>query len=218
MAQISLLIKQDEIPKAAKAAHELAAALDSSAIQELIQAKAGPTVEQSIAANRVVARGEELTAQHARSLLEYDPETGHFKWSKKTARRTSQGAQAGTVSKEGYVSIMIMYRAYKAHRLAWLYVHGTWPTAPIDHINGDPGDNRIANLRLATPLLNTQNNRRARVNNQSGFLGVAQVKGGWRSQISVGRQRIELGTYATPEQAHAAYVEAKRRLHAGGTI
>ena len=114
---------------------------------------------------------------------------------------------------------MIDEREYSAHRLAWLYVHGAWPTGQIDHINGDRGDNRISNLRDVTPALNTQNQRRAaRSNKSSGLLGVTANRGRWLAQISIGGKSRNLGRYATPEEAHAVYVAAKRVLHAGCTL
>ncbi|WP_292613113.1 HNH endonuclease signature motif containing protein, partial [Nitrobacter sp. 62-13] len=80
-----------------------------------------------------------------RELLHYDPETGRFTW------RSGQkaGRAAGSIGGR-YVQIMIGKKNYLAHRLAWLYVHDSPPLEEIDHVNGDPRDNRINNLRLAS--------------------------------------------------------------------
>lgn len=84
----------------------------------------------------------------------------------------------------------------------------------VDHINGDPLDNRKSNLRLCSQGENVMNQRR-RTNNTSGFKGVSFSKDRrkWVANIqSCGRFKF-LGYYATPEDAHAAYVEAAKRLH-----
>lgn len=79
-------------------------------------------------------------------------------------------------------------------------------------------DNRWDNLREATRTLNQENVRRARRDNSTGFLGVRRMKSNFQANIRVGGRSKNLGTYPTPEQAHAAYVEAKRRLHPGNTL
>jgi hypothetical protein len=68
------------------------------------------------------------------------------------------GDPAGS-SRGGYTYIRIDRKRYAAHRLAWLYVYGTFPPRLLDHINGCPGDNRIGNLREATPHQNAGNTR-----------------------------------------------------------
>ena len=84
---------------------------------------------------------ENLTAESLRKAMHYDPETGTFtpKFGMQRPLRRS--------NKNRYQVICVYQRAYLGHRLAWLYVHGVWPTGVIDHINHDKGDNRIANLR-----------------------------------------------------------------------
>ena len=154
----------------------------------------------------------DLTAERLRALLHYDPETGVFTW-RPGRPRVADGATAGTVDGGGYIRIRIDGRKYAAHRLALLYVNGRWPPADTDHVNGDRTDNRTANLREATTSENMQNVRLARAGNLSGFLGVTKAGRRWTSEIRVHGRRIYLGCFATPEQAHAAYVEAKRIHH-----
>jgi hypothetical protein len=107
-----------------------------------------------------------------------------------------------------------------SHRLAWLLATGAWPTAQLDHINGDKTDNRLVNLREADNETNGQNIRKAKRNSKSGFLGVVHEKrgDGYVAYLRVEGRTKNLGTYRTPEEAHAVYVQTKRQLHAGCTL
>lgn len=149
------------------------------------------------------------------ALLDYDPLSGVFVW--KRSRKV-----AGYKLTQGHISIMIQGKAFYAHRLAWLIVHGEWPADMIDHINGVPGDNRLENLRAVSRSINLQNQRRASRNNKCGFLGVHKHSRCDRYAASIhdpkkGRQ-IVVGWFDTPQEAHAAYVSAKRKLHPGNTL
>ncbi len=160
-----------------------------------------------------------LTASRLRELLVYEPDTGIFR------RRTDvicgnkrvrlkAGDIAGGKTKKGYIHITVDgHRAY-AHRLAWLYVHGEWPAQHIDHINGDVSDNRISNLRPATPQENQWNSKKPRTNT-TGFKGVTRVKSSGRyiAQIHYANGSKYLGSFLTAEEAHQAYAEASARLH-----
>lgn len=154
-----------------------------------------------------------LTIERLRSVLDYSPDDGRFRWKvhKDTFLRPGDLASTGT-NADGYTSIRVDGVAYKAHRLAWFYVHGRWPTEQIDHINGERADNRIANLREAGRPENAKNRKR-NVNNKSGFKGVHPLNGGWAAQIRVNGNRHHLGTFTTPSAAAAAYREAAQRLH-----
>ncbi len=160
----------------------------------------------------------DLTAALLREILHYDPETGEFRWRVKSAKRIKVGDRTGRKNVNGYLEIGAFGRLYKAHRLAWLYVHGKWPDGVIDHMNGDNSDNRICNLRDVTLSVNMQNLRHARAGTKSGLLGVAAHKDKWKALIKANGKQLVLGRFDTPEAAHAAYVEAKRRLHPGCTI
>jgi hypothetical protein len=153
-----------------------------------------------------------LTAEQVRELLDYDPETGRFTW-RIAPRGHKAGSQAGCIDSYGYVVIRIAGAGHKAHRLAWLIAYGEWPDDQIDHINGERSDNRIANLRSLTNQGNQQNRRTAHRGNSSGLLGVSPKRGKWRAQIKVDGEKRHIGMFDTPEAAHAAYLEAKRKLH-----
>ena len=160
----------------------------------------------------------DLTAQTLRELLDYNPETGEFAWAKSRVG-AKKGSTAGTIRPDGYRSIFLTGYRYLAHRLAWLHCHGTWPSAQIDHISGDRADNRISNLREATSSINNQNKRGARSDNKaSGLLGVYKNGTRWSARVQLGKAKYNAGIYDTPEEAHAAYIKAKRLMHPGCTI
>ena len=91
-----------------------------------------------------------LSQKYLREALHYDPDTGIFTWKVATASCVKVGAEAGCVKNDGYRAIGMGGKSYKAHRLAWLYVHGEWPKEQIDHINHIRTDNRMENLRPAS--------------------------------------------------------------------
>ena len=144
-----------------------------------------------------------------KAIFEYEASSGLF-------YRRRSGEVAGSIRPDGYIIICINKKRYKAHRLAWFYVYGVWPSGDIDHIDRNSSNNRIKNLRDVTRAENMQNRRRAHINNKTGFLGVNFDKqsGRFRATIrDVNSKKLHLGLFATPELAHEAYVLAKRKLH-----
>lgn len=159
--------------------------------------------------------------EYLRASLRYDPETGVFTWAKDNilaggAKVVSNGDRAGTINADGYRQIQFKIdgrkRGFKEHRLAWLLVHGKWPTNQIDHVNGDRSDNRIVNLREAT---NSQNmmNRKLNANSGSGVKGVSFHRGSqrWRARLQFNGKRIHLGDFKNKEAAEIAYEAAAKR-------
>lgn len=146
----------------------------------------------------------------AHELLSYEPKTGHFYWKEDRGGFAKRGSRAGAVDANGYVNIRVRRRLYKAHRLAWLYIHGVWPELDIDHINGNKADNRLCNLRLATSAQNVANSN-VRCDSKLGLKGV-RLAGGctrrWVARITEDGTRRVIGRYSSPEAAYAAYCEA----------
>lgn len=162
-----------------------------------------------------------IDPSRVRELFDYNPETGALLWKEKICRRIVPGVIAGRINHHGYWQVRINGRSYQAHRIAWAHVHGAWPLADIDHINGVKDDNRIANLRDVSRATNTENQRRARKDNKStGVLGVTVHKpsGLFVAFITVARKQRNLGYFKTVEEASQAYLRAKRDMHAGCTI
>ena len=161
-----------------------------------------------------------LSVDRLRELLNYDPMTGLFTWPRR--RRTGRlnahadfpAGHRKSGKEGGYVVIRVNFQLYRAHRLAWFYTHGEWPLGEIDHINGDPSDNRIANLRLATSS-NQRMNARRRSDNTSGTKGVwfDKRRGQWIAEIRANGKKHHVGQFATLLEAKGARIGAAVRLH-----
>ena len=125
-----------------------------------------------------------------------------------------KGTVAGSINSTGRWRIKIDYQEHLAHRLAWLYMNGEYPI-DIDHKDGNPLNNRLENLRIATPSQNGAN-RKIGINNTTGFKGVCYVdrknlRKQYVSSITVNGECKNLGYYLTPEEAHAVYCIAAKR-------
>lgn len=157
-----------------------------------------------------------MDAETLRSIVDYDPATGSFRWKNdnKNLLWIKAGDEVGKdARKSGYRCTTINRKQYYQHRLVWLYVYGEWPSKPIDHINGIKDDNRVENLRLATPSENQHNRRKTR--SKVGLTGAYKSSRGhtWYSTIMVNNARKYLGCFDTEEEAAAAYAAAKAKLH-----
>lgn len=161
-----------------------------------------------------------MNAEALRASLHYDSETGVFT-RKVAASHARVGDVAGTVHKKrGYVEFWVLGELVKAHRVAVLWMTGAPPLGQVDHINGDRSDNRWSNLRVVDNKTNSENRTRANKNNQTGLLGVKwhASKGKFESRIRCDGKLKYLGIFETAQQAHDAYLSAKRSHHTGCTI
>lgn len=159
-----------------------------------------------------------LSQERLKQVFNYDPHKGTF------TRKMKQpgvacGAISGSRNNEGYLVTSVDGKIYKCHRLAWFYMTGQWPEGQIDHINGVKDDNRFENLRDVTKNTNLQNQRKAQRSNKStGVLGTFKMGNKFAARITHDGKKTYLGVYATLEEAHAAYLGAKRLLHKGCTL
>ena len=153
-----------------------------------------------------------ISQDRLKQLVNYNPNTGLFTWAM-PRRKCRLGDKAGCKMRNGYIVIRLDDELFYAHRLAWFYSYNKWPEQQIDHINGDRADNRLENLREATNAQNAQNTQKMRVTNTSGFTGVRRENKKWLAEIKVNYKPIRLGLFATPEEAHEAYLKAKQNLH-----
>lgn len=157
---------------------------------------------------------KELTAERLREVLHYDPETGVFTRLESGSRKDVLGRSAGTLTQQGYLKTMVDSRTYYLHRLAWLHERGTWPKDQMDHINGVKSDNRLANLRECSCGENQQNRARS-TRALSPLPGVCWHKRDrvWVASVTLSGRRRNLGSFRTAEEASAAYLAEKARLH-----
>jgi len=165
----------------------------------------------------------DITADRVRELLHYDTETGVFTWRVDVGRwgRTKAGTVTGSPDTLGYLRIGVGGCDLYAHRLAWLYMTGNWPNGDIDHVDGCPSNNSWRNLRDVSHKTNSENRRKAAKGKKSGLpigVSIERDTGVFVSHIMTNGRIHSLGRHSTPEAAHAAYVDAKRKLHAGCTI
>jgi len=154
-----------------------------------------------------------------RRLFRYDAGTGRIFWRIKPNHNALAGSEAGSFI-NGYRTIGFRGKHYLSHRVAWALTYGCWPVHSIDHIDGVKDNNRIANLRDVPHSVNTQNLRHAPRKSRSQLIGAHwhSFYKTWTSQIRANGKVKFLGTFASPQLAHEAYVTAKRKLHEGCTI
>jgi len=160
----------------------------------------------------ILPKARMLSRSRLHELLSYAPDVGVFEW-KSSGKGRKSNSTAGCNS-HGYTVIRIDGVSYLAHRLAWLYVNGEFPSDDIDHINGKKSDNRIANLRVANPSQNLFNTPK-KISNQSGFKGVYKCKNSdrWRAEIKVNKTKYSLGSFKTAQEAGKVYDDFARIHH-----
>lgn len=179
-----------------------------------------------------------LTPDDLRQLIAYDPEVGAFTWLDRTERymplacvrnawNTKHAGKPALIhsdAKRAYLSGHVLGTKIYAHRAAWVLYHGEYPKEWIDHINGDPTDNRIANLRSCAQWQNAQNRGASKTSKPSStssmYCGVRQrTPGKWVAMIWAYNVKSKksvphwVGSYDTEVAAAKAYDEAALRLH-----
>ena len=158
-----------------------------------------------------------LTQERLIELLHYEQSTGAFSWVDTSRHHKNKLCNVG-YSNGRYWKIMLLGKSVMAHRLAWLYVTGRMPNGEIDHINGNRLDNSFVNLRDVSHSVNMQNQRHARANNTTKVLGIRKCGDKFTARIGCNGKRFHLGMFETKEDAHHAYIAAKRIMHTGNTI
>lgn len=156
------------------------------------------------------SRNGSVTRERVMELLSYNPETGALTWLKFRGGSAPQiGEEAGSGTLDGHRNIGIDGIRFLAHRIIWLYVYGNWPSVAIDHINGDPLDNRLCNLREASTQQNCMNQKRHK-NSTTKYVGVTfhKISQRWRARMG----QTHIGWFASEEAAHEAYLAKLRKL------
>ena len=155
-----------------------------------------------------------ITQAQLHYLFDYNPDTGIFIRKIKTSNSVKVGDIVGSDNGSGYIKFCVNSKQVFAHRMAWLYVFGSIPSKGIDHINSNPSDNRICNLRLANQSENMQNVSKNK-NNTSGYKGVTwdKKRKKWIAQLMKDYKRYYLGAFDDVEMAYKAYCEAAKKIH-----
>ena len=155
-----------------------------------------------------------LNQKYIQSRFDYCAVAGHLTWLPVPVARLHEhgrwntryaGKVAGTIRRaDGYRVVSIDGKIYLIHRIIWLHVHGELliPDQQIDHINGDPLDNRLVNLRVVNRQENGRNAKRPK-SNKSGVVGVGWHKANqkWQAYIKVSKKSIHLGVFTDFDQA-----------------
>ena len=145
-----------------------------------------------------------VTVERVRDLLDYNPFTGNLTW-REDRQRIKKGVVAGNITRSGHLRVKLDGQSYLAHRLAWLHWYGTEPPPTLDHIDQQPANNAIANLRPATKAQNRQNTKAAGV-----CFHKATKK--WVAYITHQGKNKHLGVFLTSEEATTARRNAMHEL------
>lgn len=152
-----------------------------------------------------------ITQAKVKEIFGY--EDGQLIWTQKGLKR-KLGSPAGTINGNGRLQICLNKKIYLAHRLIWFWHHGNWPKKQIDHIDGNPLNNKIENLRDVSGFENHWNIGKLSTN-KTGLKGVSFVKksGKYCAQIIANKKHHWLGLFENPEDAFEAYKKAANLLH-----
>lgn len=157
-----------------------------------------------------------LTSAQLKEILHYNPDTGFFTWVKSVGQRAQKGRIAGSKVPGGYIKIKVLQKIYFAHRLAWLYMTGSWPENEIDHVDNNPSNNVFSNLRAATKSENAQNrgNRKGTVSRFKGVRFDLQ-RNKWLACIWLNDLKKEkrIGFFSSEDEAAKAYRAEAEVLH-----
>lgn len=154
-----------------------------------------------------------------REYLRYSEETGELFWAKQLGA-CRIGSKAGYYDSQGRGTIRLFTFSYPTSRVVWAMMTGKDPKFEIDHIDGNPANDRFENLRDVPHKENMQNRTKPSKRSSSGYLGVFPTRNPnkWCASIHSEGKKHHVGVFDCPKKAHEAYLAAKRKLHLGCTI
>ena len=148
-----------------------------------------------------------MSIEELKEYFKYEPATGKLFWNKRPSNRIVIGSEVGNYNDQGYRVCRFKGKVLRVHRIVWAVANGEHPAEFIDHINGDKGDNRLANLRVVSNAENLQNTK-----NSKGYTYHRKLNK-WMAKIVVNKKHKYLGVFNTEHEAHEAYLKAKEELH-----
>lgn len=153
------------------------------------------------------AMNSKLTIDAVRHALDFDPAIGVFVWSNPQSNAVKAGEAAGVVAANGRRYINIGGEKHMAHRLAWFYIHGEWPSGDVKQPNGNYDDCREVNLIQQTRQT-TASNRRVNAASKSGYPGItwSEKRAKWQVHVTRDYKQFGLGYFSSLEDA----VEVRR--------
>lgn len=168
---------------------------------------------------RIILKNKKLNLDYnrIRDLLDYDPDTGIFRWKQDRNARVKKGMVAGKIRSDGYLGLTIDNQYYFGQVIACLLHFGYVPENDIDHIDRDRLNNRIDNLRIVSRQCNIRNSGNYK-NNTSGVKGVSWGKtiNKWVAQIKINGKVHRLGSYVNFNNAVIARYKKEKELNWAG--
>lgn len=155
----------------------------------------------------------DIAIEELRKIIKYDPLTGEFTRIKTKSLKIKTPCKAGRINHLGYCVIGINKKIHLGHRIAWALHHNKWPDQDIDHINRNPSDNRITNLREAKPTENLLN-RDKQKNNKSGYKNVSWSKtmNKWIVRMRVNKKDCIIGYYSDINEANKTAISVRKLI------
>jgi hypothetical protein len=155
-------------------------------------------------------KANELPIERLHEVFWVSFDTGIVTWKSAPARCVKVGSIVGVKRQTGHLWVQIDGKAIALHRIIWAMHYNVWPNGMIDHINQNPKDNRICNLRIASKSQNAANISKAPITNKTGYKNVSFNKktNKYVSYITSNSKRHHLGLFETPELAYNAYILA----------
>ena len=155
-----------------------------------------------------------IDQETVKKLFHYDAESGMLIWRFGNGRNVKPWQEVKAKNGNGYYTAKIHGKSYLAHRLAWLYVHGSFSNKYIDHKNRIRNDNRLCNLRDVNTTDNAQNISLPS-HNKSGYIGVSWIKSHncWTVYVKVNKKNKWLGYYKNLDDAVAARKAGEKQYY-----
>lgn len=165
-----------------------------------------------------VLGAEPLPLEEVRKYFSYNPETGEIRWVSRV-RSHFPNRRAGCPMPDGRRVVILRGKRMYTSRLAWFLTYGQWPMQRVDHIDGNPGNDALSNLRLATASQNSANHHHRNKWHNPAYPGASfkpysrPASRPWIAQIYVGGKRKHLGCFASAAEASDVYKAAHLQVY-----